>query len=102
MIAAGLLATPGVHVPERLAEMDGVVESVLHQLAERGVAPTFRAMTSKATTRRAARASGTASRRSGMAAKPAPKRGAKTTRAKSTGKSVARKPESKPSKRSRR
>lgn len=86
MIAAGLLATPGVHAPERLAEMDGVVESVLHQLAERGVVPTFRAMTSKATGRRgAARSRTAASKPSGKAAKRAPARGAEKSAAKQAG-----------------
>ena len=82
MIAAGLLRTPGVHVPERLAEMDGVVESVLHQLAERGVVPVFRAMTSRGGSRRvktSARSSKTASRVAS----------AKKTRSKASGKAPA-------------
>ena len=82
MIAAGLLRTPGVHVPERLAEMDGVVESVLHQLAERGVVPVFRAMTSRGGSRRvktSARSSKTASRVAS----------AKKTRSKASGKATA-------------
>ena len=76
MIAAGLLRTPGVHVPERLAEMEGVVESVLHQLAERGVVPVFRAMTSRGGSRRSkpAKPSAKASDRSARVAKKASKR----------------------------
>ena len=92
MIAAGLLRTPGVHVPERLAEMDGVVESVLKQLAERGVVPVFRAMTSRGGSRRV---------KTSTRSSKSPTRGtsAKKTRSKASGKaSDSRKAASKGSK----
>ena len=97
MIAAGLLATPGVHVPERLAEMDGVVESVLHQLAERGVVPAFRAMTSKAASKSPGRRSATRSgaapgKAGGSATTPASKRASEKTGAAKAKRTVAKTP----------
>ncbi|MBM4106090.1 MAG: saccharopine dehydrogenase [Phycisphaerae bacterium] len=44
MIGTGLLSAPGVHEPERLASMEGVVESVLRQIADRGVRPRLRVL----------------------------------------------------------
>lgn len=39
MLASGVIATPGVHPPERLADFSGCVENLLRQLRTRGIRP---------------------------------------------------------------
>lgn len=67
LIGTGLLAEPGVHAPEKLPAMEGVLDSVLRQLAERGVEAKLKVLVADRKTRRggsATRAAGTSKRRS--------------------------------------